>query len=133
MSKTRVDVPQTQACGASPSFFTGSGLVNCAAMGTDIKACQATGKIVTLSLGGATASAGFTSASQAQGFADQIWDLFLGGSSATRPFGDAVLDGIDLDITSGSSQFYDSFVTQLRTHFKGAAKKCVSRVHLTCD
>ena len=26
-------------------------------------------------------------------FADQVWNLFLGGSSSTRPFGSAVLDG----------------------------------------
>jgi chitinase len=32
---------------------------------------------VTISLGGATGAAGFTSDSQAQGFADLIWNLFL--------------------------------------------------------
>lgn len=62
-------------------------------MGTDIKACQAKGKIVTLSLGGAGGSVGFSSDSQAQTLADTIWNIFLGGSSPTRPFGDAVLDG----------------------------------------
>ena len=62
-------------------------------MGTDIKACQAKGKIVTLSLGGAGGSVGFSSDSQAQTFADTVWNMFLGGSSSTRPFGDAVLDG----------------------------------------
>lgn len=29
----------------------------------------------------------------AEEFAETVWDLFLGGWSDTRPFGDAVLDG----------------------------------------
>lgn len=48
---------------------------------------------MTLSLGGAGGSVGFQSDAQAQALADTIWNLFLGGSSSTRPFGDAVLDG----------------------------------------
>lgn len=48
---------------------------------------------MTLSLGGATGSDTFSSSSQAESFADLIWDEFLGGSSSTRPFGSAVLDG----------------------------------------
>jgi len=62
-------------------------------MAADIKACQAKGKIITISLGGATGAASFTSDAQAQTFATSVWNLFLGGSSSTRPFGDAVLDG----------------------------------------
>jgi chitinase len=64
-------------------------------MGPEIEACQANGKIVTLALGGEIASTGFTSDAQAEGFADQIWNSFLGGShpNAPRPFGNAVLDG----------------------------------------
>jgi len=62
-------------------------------MASDIKVCQAKGKLVTISLGGATGAAGFTSGAQAQTFAKTVWNLFLGGSSSTRPFGNAVLDG----------------------------------------
>ena len=54
---------------------------------------RSAGKIITLSLGGATGQVGFSSDSQAESFADQIWNLFLGGSSSIRPFGDAILDG----------------------------------------
>jgi chitinase len=68
---------------------------DCSALSSDIQACQAKGKLVTLSLGGATGAVGFTSDSQAESFADTIWDIFLGGSSSIRPFGDAVLDGYD--------------------------------------
>ena len=62
-------------------------------MEADIKTCQANGKAITLSLGGATGQIGFSSDSQAQSFATQIWNMFLGGSSSTRPFGNAILDG----------------------------------------
>ena len=48
---------------------------------------------MTISLGGATGAVGFTSDSQAETFADTVWNLFLGGSSSTRPFGSAILDG----------------------------------------
>ena len=62
-------------------------------MTADIQACQAKGKLVTLSLGGDKESVSFASDAQAETFADTVWDLFLGGSSDTRPVGDAVLDG----------------------------------------
>lgn len=92
-------------------------------MAKDIKACQAKGKAVTLSLGGATGVGGFTSDQQAQKFADQVYDIFLGGSSDTRPFGDAVLDGIDLDVEGGTSEGYAAFVDQIRVRTKNAKKK----------
>lgn len=80
-------------------------------------------------------------------FADELWNLFFGGSSSTRPFGAAVLDGVDLDIENGGStgechlnflvycskqlkanhcNFYPgyvAFINQLQTHFKAASKK----------
>ncbi|KAK7690719.1 hypothetical protein QCA50_005818 [Cerrena zonata] len=95
--------------------FPGSQLPNCGFLASDIQTCQSKGKIVTLSLGGATGAAGFTSDSQASGFADTLWNLFLGGSSSTRPFGNAVLDGIDLDIEGGSTAHFEVFVNRLRT------------------
>jgi chitinase len=79
-------LPQT-CNNVDDAVFSGSGLPNCQFMAADIQACQAKGKIITLSLGGATGAAVFSSDAQAQTFADQIWNLFLGGSSSTRPFG----------------------------------------------
>ncbi|KAG6849008.1 hypothetical protein H0H93_012054 [Arthromyces matolae] len=113
----------SSACSVSSNgAFSGTALPNCQFLADDIQTCQAKGKIVTLSLGGATGNTQFTSASQASQFADTIWNLFLGGSSDTRPFGTAVLDGIDLDIEGGTSDYYDSFVNQLRTHTDAANK-----------
>ena len=48
---------------------------------------------MTISLGGDGASNLFSSDSQASQFADKLWNLFLGGASDTRPFGNVVLDG----------------------------------------
>ncbi|KAJ3826963.1 glycoside hydrolase family 18 protein [Lentinula raphanica] len=112
------------SCSSAGGAFPGSNLANCQFIASDIQTCQAAGKIVTLSLGGATGSTTFTSASQAEDFADSIWNLFLGGKSSTRPFGNAVLDGIDIDIESGGSAnaYFASFITRIRTLAQGASK-----------
>ncbi|KAH9945621.1 class III chitinase [Amylocystis lapponica] len=104
-------------------YFSGTQLYNCSFLASDIEYCQSKGKIVTISLGGAGGGVGFQSDSQAQTLADTVWNVFLGGSSSTRPFGSAVLDGVDLDIEGGSTTGYAAFVTQLRTHFTGASKQ----------
>ena len=85
--------PRSQTCSVNTGVFPGSQLPNCQFLAGAIQNCQNKGKIVTLSLGGATGAAGFSSDAQAVSFADQIWNLFLGGTSSIRPFGDAVLDG----------------------------------------
>ncbi|OAX37590.1 glycoside hydrolase family 18 protein [Rhizopogon vinicolor AM-OR11-026] len=104
------------------SVFPGTNLPNCSFLASDIEACQAAGKIVTISLGGATGSNGFTNDTQAAAYAQTIWNLFLGGSSSTRPFGSAVLDGIDMDIEGGSQTGFVSFLTALRTLMDGGNK-----------
>jgi chitinase len=77
----------------SQPALNGTDLPDCGFLAQDIKTCQDKGKLVTLSLGGASGAATFTDDSQAKTFADTIWNVFLGGSSDIRPFGDAVLDG----------------------------------------
>lgn len=103
--------------------FPGTALPDCSFLASDIQECQAKGKIVTLSIGGADGVVGFVSNSQAKEFADTIWDLFLGGSSSTRPLGSAILDGIDLDLEGGSAFFWPTFVQQIRSHEIGGSKK----------
>jgi len=110
-------------CGQFSGTFPGTDLADCSFLATDIKHCQSKGKIVTLSLGGATSQVGFNSDSQAAGFATNIWNMFLGGNSNRRPFGNAVLDGVDLDIESGPSAHYNTFVDTLRSLAKGAPKQ----------
>ncbi|KAK6777338.1 hypothetical protein RDI58_024055 [Solanum bulbocastanum] len=36
--------------------------------------------------------------------ATYLWNNFLGGKSSSRPLGDAVLDGTDLDIEGGTNE-----------------------------
>ncbi|KAI8639719.1 glycoside hydrolase superfamily [Parasitella parasitica] len=103
--------------------FPGTGLANCQDIAPEIDYCQSKGKLITLSLGGATGSAGFQSEEQALAFADTLWNLFFGGISSTRPFGDAILDGVDLDIEGGSPSYYVNFLTRLNSYFSAAKKK----------
>ncbi|KAG6864685.1 hypothetical protein C0991_007895 [Blastosporella zonata] len=111
----------------------GTKLANCQSMADEIKACQANGKIVTISLGGSSASGiHFTSDAQAEKFADNIWDLFLGGSSDKRPFGTAVLDGVDLDIESpGSTSGLIAFVNKIRSNANGTSKGTSKKYYFT--
>ncbi|EIW75421.1 glycoside hydrolase family 18 protein [Coniophora puteana RWD-64-598 SS2] len=110
--------------------ITGTDMPDCSSLASDIKACQAAGKAVTISLGGATGSIGFTGDDQATQFAQTVWDTYLGGNGTVRPFGDAVLDGIDLDIEGGATTGYTTFVTALRklmtgkTYYITAAPQC---------
>ncbi|KAF8945802.1 Chitinase 1 [Haplosporangium gracile] len=102
--------------------FPGSSLLNCPKIGQDIKACQVNGKAIVLSIGGASGAYSLPDAAAGRAFADQIWDLFLGGASETRPFGDAVLDGVDLDLESGQNAGYVAFVDSLRAKFAGGTR-----------
>ncbi|KAJ2327242.1 Chitinase 2, partial [Coemansia sp. RSA 2702] len=97
--------------------FDNSTLLHCSNIGKAVKKCQKQGKVVLLSLGGASGAYGFADDTQAERYADEIWDMFLGGSSETRPFDGSVLDGIDLDIEGGSSVGYVRFVQRLRERF----------------
>ncbi|KAI9110321.1 hypothetical protein K1719_018763 [Acacia pycnantha] len=38
---------------------------------------------------------------------DYLWNKFLGGSSSSRPFGDAILDGIDFYLSEATQYFND--------------------------
>jgi len=82
-----------QICSVDTGVFPGTDLPNCTFLAPDIETCQSKGKIVTMSLGGATGNIEFSSDAQAEQFGDTIWNLFLGGKNNTRQFGSAVLDG----------------------------------------
>ncbi|KAJ9605724.1 hypothetical protein H2200_009573 [Cladophialophora chaetospira] len=66
-----------------------------------IAQCQQQGKKVMISLGGAYGDLTMSSDAQAAQVADTLWELFLSGTNATlaplRPYGNVVLDGIDID------------------------------------
>ncbi|KAL8192722.1 hypothetical protein R6Q57_027170 [Mikania cordata] len=102
----------------------------CSSFSSQIQACQAQGVKVFLSLGGAIGSYSLSSAEDAQQVADYLWNTYLGGQSVARPLGDAVLDGIDLDIEHGSDQFWPDLgralaaYNSLKKVFLSAAPQC---------
>lgn len=98
-------------------------LPDCSAVGALIPTCQAAGKKVILSLGGGDASVGFNSNAEGTAYATMLWNLLLGGDGNVRPFGAAILDGIDLDIESGSTLGYGAFVTALRALMDADTRK----------
>lgn len=89
-------------------------LPDCSKVGTLVSTCQRMGKKVILSLGGGGAAVGFKDDQEATAYASLMWNLVLGGQGSVRPFGTAVLDGIDLDIEGGSAMGYAAFVNALR-------------------
>lgn len=77
-----------------------------------------------LSLGGATPEYGLNSYEEGESLADELWYTFGGGSDTNtfRPFGDASVDGFDLDIENGAKAGYPAFVNRMREHY-GKKKK----------
>lgn len=97
---------------------------DCTSLGSDIKACQDSGKKVLLSLGGASGSYGLNSESQAKDVADKLWSSFGGGSGNNRPFGDVTLDGFDLDIEAPQgSKYYVTLAQELRKKYSDDSSK----------
>ncbi|KAF9161836.1 Chitinase 1 [Actinomortierella ambigua] len=97
--------------------YPGTPHLRCPKIEQDIQACQARGKAILISIGGASGSHAIQDPAQGRALADQVWQLFLGGSHATRPFGNAILDGVDLDLESGQNAGYVEFVSALRTNY----------------
>ncbi|ODV60473.1 chitinase, partial [Ascoidea rubescens DSM 1968] len=111
------------ACDSSSSF--NNGLLKCDEIAQDISYCQNLGIPILLSLGGSAGgeSYGFDSDDEAAEFALTLWNLFGEGESNTRPFGDAVIDGFDLDIENKDQTGYPTLVSELRSYFKSSLKK----------
>ncbi|KAL7929963.1 hypothetical protein V8C35DRAFT_314257 [Trichoderma chlorosporum] len=86
-----------------------------------IKACQAAGKLVILSMGGAKEDSNviLSSNSQGQQIADTVWNLFLGGTAnpTLRPFGSVKLDGVDLDNETGNPTGYLAMAQRFKSNF----------------
>jgi hypothetical protein len=97
--------PHCWAASTAQSQAGATGLIDCVSDGfaNQVRQCQDAGKKVLLSLGGAQGYSDTTIGSDqdAEMLASKLWNLFLGGTeipqtNAIRPFGDVVLDGIDL-------------------------------------
>lgn len=109
------------------------GLLHCSQIAEDIKTCQDQGKLVLLSLGGASGAYGFLSDSEAETFATTLWNKFGGGTDSERPFDDAVVDGFDFDLENNQStgtvalgkKLREIFLTDSsRKYYLSAAPQC---------
>ncbi|KAG2611214.1 xylanase inhibitor protein 1-like [Panicum virgatum] len=87
------------------------------AVGADIKHCQAANNVtVLLSIGGNGDQYSLPTAKAARDLADHLWHAYLGGRrrrGVPRPFGDAVLHGVDLYVDHGGSANYDELARRL--------------------
>ncbi|KAI1075993.1 glycoside hydrolase family 18 protein [Whalleya microplaca] len=100
-------------------------------VGNDITACQKAGKTILLSIGGATVTTGLSTAARAVTVADQIWAMFgPKGNSTTRPFGDAVIDGFDLDIEHSIANLAP-FAARLRANMDKATTSSGRKFYLS--
>ncbi|PAN27442.1 hypothetical protein PAHAL_5G081700 [Panicum hallii] len=97
----------------------------CTGLSDDIRSCQSSGVKVLLSIGGGDGSYGLTSEGDARDVAAYLWNNYLGGTSSSRPLGDAVLDGIDFDIELGGAKYWDSLARDLKNMGKNQGGKGV--------
>ncbi|KAK4159809.1 endochitinase 33 [Cladorrhinum sp. PSN259] len=106
--------------GDNCTTFPNTQLLRCPEIEADIITCQQVyNKSILLSIGGATyTESGFTSPDEAASFATLIWQMFGSPSPSTpasinRPFGQASVDGFDLDLETVSRNMVP-FTVQLR-------------------
>ena len=95
----------------------------CTSLNKDIKSCQAKGIKVILSIGGAIGDYSLSSKEDARQVALYIFNNFLSGKSSERPFGDAVLDGVDFDIELGDGDHYYDLARFLSSFSNSKGKK----------
>ncbi|KAJ1841744.1 Chitinase 2, partial [Coemansia sp. RSA 2703] len=97
-------------------YFKGSQMLDCTTLAPQIQACQEKGIKILMSMGGATGAYSMKDNTTAETYAQTVVDTFLGGNSSEveRPFGEAVLDGVDLDIEGGGDTGYAEFSNKLR-------------------
>ena len=112
---------------------------DCTALAESITTCQAAGIKVILSLGGGN-SYGYSlqSDAEAQQIGQYLWDAYAnsGSTSVQRPFGDGVfVNGFDFDIEAngGSSQYYPSMISTLRSNFASDPDNTYVRKHINCS
>ncbi|KAJ9085070.1 Chitinase 2 [Entomophthora muscae] len=115
------------------SFDSYPRLHSCPKIGQDIKFCQSQNKTILLSLGGAIANTNIPTTAAAQEFAATLWNMFMGGNHEYRPFGDAIVDGIDLDLEGGSQDNYDTFLGRLQEYYKTDDRKYLVTAAPQCE
>jgi chitinase len=135
------------ACGGSyyksPDGKQTKLLESCPLIGSDIKYCQAQGKMILLSLGGAQPDVYIASESSAKDMAEFLWGAFgpvKNSWNGPRPFGDVSVDGFDFDIESEAARitgpvdfgyaimvdhFRHLYAAEDKTYYISGAPQCV--------
>eukprot|EP00884_Botryococcus_braunii_P012500 jgi/Botrbrau1/21250/Bobra.39_2s0044.1 len=54
--------------------------------------------------------------------ADQMWNLYMGGTSNKRPFGSAKIDGVDFDLEKGNGQYVVDFIDRLNGYYRSSGR-----------
>lgn len=120
------------ACWAAKNSIAPS-VYDCSPYASMIQTCQANGKKVFISIGGAVGQSTFASHDQAVTFASNVWNMFgnpeytdstftLNGATYNwvdfRPFGpNIIIDGVDIDNESNDPNYYTDFVEALRQNY----------------
>ncbi|KAL7161020.1 hypothetical protein ACSBR2_041631 [Camellia fascicularis] len=86
----------------------------CAALSSDICHCQNLGIKVMLSI----EAYSLESKSHAKNVSEYLWNNYLGGNSSSRPFGNAVLNGIDFNNGAGytRNKYWDDLARYLSAY-----------------
>ncbi|XP_021275146.1 hevamine-A-like [Herrania umbratica] len=98
----------------------------CKVVSIAIRNCQKQGIKVMLSIGGGLGQYSLASKADAKKVADYLYNNFLGGTSPSRPLGNAVLDGIDFNIELGSTKYWDDLARYLAAYTKPGRKVYLS-------
>ncbi|KAF7133321.1 hypothetical protein RHSIM_Rhsim09G0203000 [Rhododendron simsii] len=107
----------TQHCNATTN--------GCTIITNQIRHCQRMGIKVMLSIGGIVGDYSLASKADAKNVSLYLWNNYLGGCSPNRPFGAAVLDGIDFYIKQSFEQYWDDLARYLQGFSKPGKKKKV--------
>lgn len=107
--------PANAFSGWPKTSANGFSLISCPSVGKDVATCQKLGKKIMLSIDPTDfMSMDPNSPKNPLQVAQNIWDLFLGGTSQYRPFGASVVDGIDLHIWNNNNIGVNLLATTLR-------------------
>ncbi|KAI8540436.1 hypothetical protein RHMOL_Rhmol09G0264100 [Rhododendron molle] len=99
----------------------------CPIISNQIRYCQRKGIKVMLSIGGVVGDYSLASKADAKNVSLYLWNNYLGGCSPNRPFGAAVLDGVDFYI----KQSFDLYWDDLARYLHGFSKRGKKKVYLS--
>uniref|UniRef100_A0A1S3AVC5 GH18 domain-containing protein n=1 Tax=Cucumis melo TaxID=3656 RepID=A0A1S3AVC5_CUCME len=95
----------------------------CTKFSQEIKACQASGIKIMLSVGGGSGKYNLNNFTEATNFSTYLWNNFLGGQSNSRPLNDVVFDGVDITNERSSWDNWSKLGEELGKLYEKQGKK----------